>query len=336
LSENPIQLSIVAAVYNAESTFGDTLRCVFESEIPCAFEVVVVDDASTDGTLEVCEAFDVKLIALEKNIGPAKARNRAVEESTGEIILFIDSDVLFGPELIGEMLARMEAEPEAAGVGSLSAQEALNPGFYSNYFAMQEWEWITGAVRMFGDEHGLGMCTRCGTLRRSVFEEMGGFDEKFTEPSIEDYDLSVRILEKYRFIWDEALEHQHYFPESLGAICRRYHRNTRDVVGLMGDSNVKRAKGLGGDSRARLALGISVLCGLLSLVYAPLVWSACAFLLGAVICKSGLYELLLRQKGFLFCLGGFAVYVVSSIFVLTGAVAGFAQRSGGASGSADV
>jgi len=136
MSDKATKLSVVAAVYNAEATFGDTLRCVFDSDIPAPFEVVVVDDASTDGTPALCESFDLKLIRLETNVGPSTARNIAVREAKGEIIMFIDSDVQFGPDLIRRMLERMDEDPEAAGVGSLSAPEALNPCFYSNYFAM--------------------------------------------------------------------------------------------------------------------------------------------------------------------------------------------------------
>ena len=101
----------------------------------------------------------------------------------------------FGPKLIGEMLVRMEEEPEAAGAGSFSAQEALNPGFYSNYFAIQEWDYLTNALRRDSVDHGLGICTRCGTLRRAIFDEVGGFDEHLA--SAQDWDLWVRLIERW-------------------------------------------------------------------------------------------------------------------------------------------
>ncbi len=322
MSDKAIKLSVVAAVYNAESTFGDTLRCVFDSDIPVPFEVVVVDDASTDGTPALCESFDLKLIRLETNVGPSTARNLAVQESKGEIIMFIDSDVQFGPDLIRRMLERMDEDPDAAGVGSLSAPEALNPCFYSNYFAMQEWEYIATAIDHAPRDHGLGVCTRCGTLRKAIFDEVGGFDERYTQPSIEDYDLSMRILPRYRFIWDVSLENQHFFPESLGQIFRRYHRNTREMVGLMQEHQMEDAGLFQNDSRARIFFGMSGLALMLTLMYLPALGISVAFLFAGIWVKRDLFSLFWRRKGMMFCFGGIAVYILTSLPIATGLAAG--------------
>jgi glycosyltransferase involved in cell wall biosynthesis len=148
------KVSVIICVYNAERTIGETLACVFGSTLPVSYEVIVVDDASTDSTADICEEYNVRMVRLTENQGPARARNIGVRESKGEIILFLDSDVTFASDLLGRMLDRMRLEPDLAGVGSISSPVPLNPGFYSRYFALQEFYRNTrGRDRTLVDNH---------------------------------------------------------------------------------------------------------------------------------------------------------------------------------------
>src|ERR1044072_6219624 len=80
------------------------------------FDVIVVDDASTDGSADIARAFDCRVLSLLGRRGPAAARNLAVAEATGEIIFFTDADVLVKPSTVREAVELLARDPEAAGV----------------------------------------------------------------------------------------------------------------------------------------------------------------------------------------------------------------------------
>ena len=86
-------VSIIIPCYNARATLGRCLHCVFESEFS-SYEVIVVDDHSTDGSLETVDGLPCKVVRLEQNLGAAAARNRGAERARGELLFFLDSDVL--------------------------------------------------------------------------------------------------------------------------------------------------------------------------------------------------------------------------------------------------
>jgi glycosyltransferase involved in cell wall biosynthesis len=87
-----ILYSVIVPAYNAESTIGKCLDALERQNIPRdEYEVIVVDDGSTDNMPGIVKRFPVKYIS-QQNKGPASARNRGAGEAKGEIILFTDSD----------------------------------------------------------------------------------------------------------------------------------------------------------------------------------------------------------------------------------------------------
>src|SRR5882724_11393662 len=99
-----IRLSVVVPTYNRRDRLARVLAALERQNTPASqFEVVVVDDGSTDGTSDWLASFKCSY-ALQRvqltNGGPARARNVGVERAAGEIVLFIDDDVEPTPELI--------------------------------------------------------------------------------------------------------------------------------------------------------------------------------------------------------------------------------------------
>jgi teichuronic acid biosynthesis glycosyltransferase TuaG len=110
-------VSIVMAAFNSERFISESIKSVL-SQSYSHWELLVVDDASTDSTTVVVEGFAsnddrIRLIALSQNVGPAIARNRAIEAASGRYIAFLDSDDLWLPEKLKVQLAEM-AKREAS------------------------------------------------------------------------------------------------------------------------------------------------------------------------------------------------------------------------------
>jgi len=171
-------------------------------------EVIVVDDASTDATSEVCRSLEeIKYIRLEENQGTARARNIGIEASQGEYIAFHDDDDRRLPGSVDELAAILDADP-AAGLayGQIWAgDENLEP--VGDPFPT---EFIQGDV--FWRIVEANFIPTIGTVfRKSCLSEVGMVKPDLV--GVDDYDLWIRISEQYRIlalekpvgIWRQAL-----------------------------------------------------------------------------------------------------------------------------------
>jgi GT2 family glycosyltransferase len=119
--DKPLMVSIIVINWNTRDLLKDCLRSVYENSHHAAVEVIVVDNASTDGSIEMIENDfpDVKLIKNDHNAGFSRANNQAVEVSRGEFILFINSDVIVLADSIADMIRIMRNNAE---IGALACQ----------------------------------------------------------------------------------------------------------------------------------------------------------------------------------------------------------------------
>jgi len=123
MSDEPT-VSVVIPAYNAERYIGETLESVL-AQTYRDFEVVVVDDGSTDGTREIVRGYGEPVRLVEQpNSGPAAARNRGVREARGEFIAFIDADDLWLPEKLALQVPLFDDEE----VGLVSCRVQLVDG----------------------------------------------------------------------------------------------------------------------------------------------------------------------------------------------------------------
>ena len=311
--------TIIVTTYNVQQTIRQTMDCIVASRVDFDFDIVVVDDQSTDNTVSILREYSINLIELEKNRGPAHARNIAIQAASGEFLIFIDSDVVFPDDLLQRMMDKINEDPKIGGVGSVSDPEPLNPNFFSRYFAMQEYYLITSCASV---NRNLGICTRCGILRRKLFEEFGGFDERHRKPSIEDYQFSLRIRSSYDTYWDPDFVNQHHFPESFWQIMKRLHRNTREMIQVMSDLEVKDTGPYVNDTRSRIFIGFSGLLLLLVPFSLFFLIPSFVFMVGAIWIKRELLTLFISRHGWIFAIKGWLIYVAICFPLLTGTFEG--------------
>jgi glycosyltransferase involved in cell wall biosynthesis len=119
MSDTPL-LSYIVLSYNYERYIADTLRSIFSQTVQ-DFEIIVVDDSSTDKSLEVIRQFDdprLRLIVNELNLGGAASYNRAVQAARGEWLVNLDADDWIAPEKAERQLAVVKANPQLDVIGS--------------------------------------------------------------------------------------------------------------------------------------------------------------------------------------------------------------------------
>ena len=99
-----MKLSIIVPVYNEEKTIGEVIQKLREVKLPVEKEIIVVDDASTDKTLQNIKGKDVKLIRHSKNLGKGAALKTGIEKAEGDYIIIQDADLEYNPSEINKVL----------------------------------------------------------------------------------------------------------------------------------------------------------------------------------------------------------------------------------------
>jgi len=196
MSNTSSLVSVVIPTYNRAHIVGRAIRSVL-SQTYHSFEIIVVDDCSTDNTKDVVKDFNdqkVKYIKHEKNRGPSAARNTGIKASIGEYIGFLDSDDEWFPEKLDKQVSKFQELPDTVGViycGALIISDETGqvlrtriPEFKGNVY--------------FPALRGLYVGGSCVSLiRKECFQKVGIFDEALI--TAEDWEMSVRIAKYFKF-----------------------------------------------------------------------------------------------------------------------------------------
>ena len=230
------KISVVIPVYNCRETIRKCLNALAALD-HSSFEVIVVDDGSTDGTAEICEAFPgTKVIRLDRG-GPSCARNVGISQAQGEFVAFTDGDCIVDRKWLAE-LEKGFGRPEVAGVGGdqKSPEDETTTGKRIQEFLKLigfMTDYIKTASTMRETEHN----PSCNVMyRKSALAEVGGFDEELF-PS-EDVELDLKIRRRgYGLLYNPAAVVGHYRPgnyRDFASMMKRYGGSQRYLVARHG------------------------------------------------------------------------------------------------------
>jgi glycosyltransferase involved in cell wall biosynthesis len=319
------EFSVIIPTYNSAPTLRLLLNSLQRQTAP-DFEVIVVDDASTDLTPDLVAQYPVRYLRLDRNQGPAAARNRGAAQAQGDWLVFTDADTEFAPDTMAEIAAVLAASDADALVGSYAGEPA-NPGFMPRYKAL--WEYFI--VDMTFQTKGRGLvpsdawAPRPGIVRRTAFRAVSGFDTRFRGADIEDLDFGYRLVEKgYRNYFAPNVRIKHHYPATLAHELRPF---ARRCVFWMRVNSRRRKFDTAGEGSPRQALGH--LCGFVAFLLFPaggvrhVLWVAAGLmLLGYLGLHWKFLALAYRREGLTFALGAAAVCWLHTI------VLGFAAGYG--------
>ena len=180
-------VSVVIPVRNGPRDIAECLEAIARST-HAPDEILVVDDASDDDTASVALAAGARVLRLPRNVGPAAARNRGAEVARGEVLFFTDADVRVHPDTIGRAVDTLATGGAFAAVLGSYDEQPSDPGFISQYKNLfHHW------VHQHAKEEANTFWTGCGAVRRETFVAIGGFNEGYGRPSIEDIELGFRL-----------------------------------------------------------------------------------------------------------------------------------------------
>ena len=189
--------SVVIAAYEAASTVGGAIESVL-AQTRQDFEIVVIDDGSRDETAAVAEAIAAKdrrvSVHSQPNGGPSAARNRGIAVSTGEYVSMLDSDDLWMPQYLAQMGDALAADPRAGFAYTEAWELDELSGRFLKTTAMARQHPPSQTLpheRFLAELIQRNFVYNAVTVRRSVLEEVGGYDQDMTHG--EDYELWLRI-----------------------------------------------------------------------------------------------------------------------------------------------
>ena len=199
------RISVIIPNYNGSSAIGKCLEAVFSSEYD-NFEVLVVDDCSTDNSVEIIKRFPCRLIALDKNSGASKARNAGARESSGEIFFFIDSDCVVQKNTLA---AVNKAFDKNAITGGTYTKIPYDDSFFSTFQSI----FINySETKKEAPDY---IATHAMAIDQALFKKTGGFPEDFL-PILEDVEFSHRLRRLgIKLIMNPEILVQHIFNFTL-------------------------------------------------------------------------------------------------------------------------
>ncbi|HAZ47005.1 MAG TPA: glycosyl transferase [Cyanobacteria bacterium UBA11369] len=182
-----LSVSVVIPVHNGGESFRQCLASLAQA-VPQPDEIIVVADGESDGSWRLAKEFGAKVLKLPTCGGPARARNWGARAASGDIIFFVDADVAIAPDAVSEVKRAFEQDPKlAAVIGSYDdAPGAKN--FLSQYKNLLHYY-----THQTANEEGFTFWGAVGAIRRDIFLSVGGFDESYRLPSIEDIELGYRL-----------------------------------------------------------------------------------------------------------------------------------------------
>jgi glycosyltransferase involved in cell wall biosynthesis len=205
-----IEISVIVPAYNAATTLHSCLESLSHQSVSREnYEIIVVDDGSTDATSDIAKRFDVNYV-FQPNQGPATARNNGARMAQGEFILFTDSDCLPEHNWIEEMV-RSFVDPEVVAVKGAyrTRQREL-----AARFAQAEFE---DRYDLLEKSSSIDMIdTYSAAFRKNVFLQVGGFHQSFPVADNEDTELSYRLAAAgYKLVFSPKARVYHVHPNTL-------------------------------------------------------------------------------------------------------------------------
>lgn len=191
------RVSVVVPVRHGGVAFERCLDSLDRLD-PAPGEVVVVVDGTDDRAdpRDAARAHDhgATVIALPHRRGPGAARNEGVVAASGDVLLFADADVALAPDAVGIVLEELGARPEVSAIFGAYDDHPAEPGFTSQY------KNLLNHLMHGAESEASTFWAGCGAVRRSAFAEVGGFDERFERPEMEDVELGARLAAAHRRI----------------------------------------------------------------------------------------------------------------------------------------
>jgi GT2 family glycosyltransferase len=276
---------------------------------PPTSEVIVVADGAVEDCRPLAGQHGARVMMRAAKRGPAVARNAAATTATGDVIVFIDADVVISPEAPVRLMQAFQDHPAVDAMFGAYDDHPADPGFTSQYKNLAH-----AFVHRSSAAAARTFWAGLGAVRRHAFQAVGGFDERFTRPSVEDIDFGYRLTAAgYQVVLDPVLSGCHLKRWTLGSVV------LSDVFdrGIPWTQLVLRYGAMSDDLNLRVAYRWSVVLAYVSIVAMGLALYDARFLVAVPLSLAILtalnhrfYRFFYRRRGAAFTARAWVVHLV--------------------------
>jgi glycosyltransferase involved in cell wall biosynthesis len=215
-SQTEVTISVIVPVYNGGESFRQCLKSL-KALNPPPLELIVVADGDTDGSWQLAEDFGAQVIRLTTSSGgPARPRNIGALQAKGDYLFFVDADVCVSSDTVGQVGGTLHSNPGLTALMGSYDDAPAAPNFLSQYKNL-----FHHYVHQLAQKEASTFWGACGAIRREIFLEMGGFDETYRRPSIEDIELGYRLKKAGHQIWlCKDIKVKHLKRWSIGSMLK--------------------------------------------------------------------------------------------------------------------
>src|SRR3984893_17122351 len=249
-AETKLKASICIPSFNRKEFLLATLRSLNQqSASPDAYEVIVADDGSSDGTVEALAGLRTRYRLCwftQPNAGPAAASNAAAELAENDVLIFLDADQVCSPQMVAVHLETHEREGNVFVQGLYPLAEGYRSRAASLLYERQ----LLSALEPVDRPHPASshMWSAQVSVRRSVWKQVGGFDSSFREYGGEDTDFGLRAAALGgRFLFAPRALSYHLHDVSYGSLRKQAYHEGRSIVRLSQKHNLPVEALFGGD-----------------------------------------------------------------------------------------
>lgn len=296
------RVSVIIPAYNARSLLPACLGALqAAAEDPSAFEVIVIDDNSTDDTAAVARGLGAQVIELKENAGPARARNIGAGKARGEYLFFVDADTSVHPGAVDRIRDFLDQNTQAAAVFGSYDDRPLEKGLLTEYRNL-----LHHFVHQHGRREASTFWSGCGAIRREIFQSVGGYDDATHPRCIEDIEMGYRLRAAgHSIILDPGLFCTHMKRWTVRSWlktdiwCRAIPWTKLNLLSAAppDDLNIKKSQKL-----SVLAVGLAALGLVLALVEPWFLAAAALLVLLVVLLNGTLFRFFCRTRGVFFAL----------------------------------
>jgi glycosyltransferase involved in cell wall biosynthesis len=318
-------ISVIIPIYNAEKTLEKCLHAIFNSRYQ-NFEVLVVDDGSKDNSLKIANSFPCNILKLKHNQGASVARNWGAKNTKGDILLFIDSDIVIKSDTLTQFVDSLKSYPAVFGIYSQKPGVDGLLSLYQNFYAHKSIKETKELTSMF--------YSYCAAIKKEIFDKVGGFDESWVRATFEDVEFGIRVTEKGHQIYlNKDIRVIHYNNYTIRGFIKNYFYKSLDLSKFMFG---KKRLTLNNEGWTNYKNLISFLAGLLTILLSisfffshrfilPFLFSLVTFL----AMNLDFYKFILKEKPaglFSAILLNFMVQIISALGIIAGQASYFREK----------
>ncbi|MFC1680791.1 glycosyltransferase family 2 protein [Pseudomonadota bacterium] len=310
-----MKIAVIVPVYNGGELLNTCLKSIARSSRR-PDQVIVVDDSSTDGSESVANEHGIDCIVLQNGpYGPARARNRgAAEAEDADILVFVDADVAIQESTIERIEQHFMQNPYIDALFGSYDRHPQAGNIASLYKNLEHHH-----VHQTSGREASTFWAGCGAVRNAVFRSVGGFDETYGQPSIEDIELGSRMKNQgYRIVLCPDLQVKHLKYLTLGELIRTdiFCRAIPWSRLLIRQGRLPNELNLSTKRRLAAVAAVALAISSLMLWWDPAKAGVVALIAGAAFVglNAGLLNIFRRRGGFKLCLAAGTLHLFYNLY----------------------